>query len=60
MTHYIKSKAAQDKQKEDREKLQASVLKGKQVKATPKEELAKPKDRMLVGKTLLELKKMHP
>lgn len=60
MEHVFKTQAEQDKEKEKRDKLVSQVLKGKKIEATSKKELAKPKDRMLVGKTLLELKKMHP
>lgn len=49
-----------NKQRDDREKLAKQVLKGKVIKATELNKMAKHKDRMIVGKTLLELKKMHP
>ena len=49
-----------NKEKDHREKLAKQVLKGKIVKATTLDKMAKAKDRMVVGKTLLELKKMHP
>jgi hypothetical protein len=35
-------------------------LKNKKIEKTPLEKMAEPKDRLKVGKTLLELKKMYP
>ena len=56
----LQSNIMKNKEKDDRERLAKQVLKGKVVKATTLDKMATAKDRMIVGKTLLELKKMHP